>query len=60
LFTRDFDWYQFPNLSHISLVVDSPETFNKPESARQSRIVLWLWHVKSYNYVWKVETHENN
>ena len=40
LFSRDFDWYKFPNLSHSSLAVDSPETFNRTESTRQSRIVL--------------------
>jgi hypothetical protein len=40
LFTRDFNWYKLPNLSHSFLAEYSPETFRNTESARQSRIVL--------------------
>jgi hypothetical protein len=35
LFTRDFDWYKLPNLSHNFFVESSPETFNNTKSARQ-------------------------
>jgi hypothetical protein len=40
LFTRYFDWYKLPILSHSFLVEYSPETFNSTKSTRQSQIVL--------------------
>jgi hypothetical protein len=40
LFTRYFDWYKLPNLSHSFLAESSPHTFNSNISTRQSRIVL--------------------
>ena len=40
LFTRDFDWYNFPNLSHTFLDESSPQTFNSIGFARKIRILL--------------------
>jgi hypothetical protein len=36
LFTRDFDWYKFPNFSHNLFVASSLEMFNKTKLERQS------------------------
>jgi len=40
LFTKDFDRYKLPKLSHSFLVEPSPEKFSNTKSARHSRIIL--------------------
>lgn len=44
LFTNDFDWYKFPDLSHIFFAVSSPKTFNNTYwSTRQCCIMLLVF-----------------
>jgi hypothetical protein len=40
LFSRDFDWYKLPNLSHNFLVNYSPKTFISTKYAIQSQITV--------------------
>jgi hypothetical protein len=57
LFTRDFNWYKFPNLSLIFFVVSLLETFSNTESTRQSRNILlfFLLSLSQYSFNMPIE-----